>query len=238
MNRGFRTPIPALEITYPEKNDLIPSFLTLLSMHAPHRYFMLHKPYGMESQFVSPHPGPLIGDLSFSFPEGTHAIGRLDKYSEGLLLLTTNKKITALLFESPIPHKRTYLVQVKHLVSEESLAKLRGGVAIRISGEMHYTTPPCEVHIVQPSSFPSPRPFPPYVESTWLSITITEGKFRQVRKMVAAIRHRCMRLLRTSIEEMELGDLQAGVVKEVDETTFFSQLRLKAPVTTVKSPGE
>ena len=196
-------------------------------MHALYRYFMLHKPYGMESQFISPHAGPLLGDLSFSFPPGTHAIGRLDKYSEGLLLLTTNKKITALLFESPVPHKRTYLVQVKHIVSENSLAQLRSGVPIRITGEMHYVTPSCEVHIVQPSHFPSPRPFPHYIESTWLSITITEGKFRQVRKMVAAIRHRCMRLIRTSIEDMELGNLPPGGIKEIDESTFFSQLKLK-----------
>jgi 23S rRNA pseudouridine2457 synthase len=196
-------------------------------MHAPHRYFVLHKPYGMESQFISPHAGPLLGDLSFPFPKGTHAIGRLDKYSEGLLLLTTNKKITALLFESAVPHKRTYLVQVKHKVSEDSLAQLRSGVPIRITGEMHYITPPCEVSLAQPSPFSSPRPFPHYIESTWLSITITEGKFRQVRKMVAAIRHRCMRLIRTSIEDMELGNLQPGMVKEVSESTFFSQLKLK-----------
>lgn len=198
-------------------------------MHAPHRYFMLHKPYGMESQFISPHAGPLLGNLPFSFPPGTHAIGRLDKYSEGLLLLTTNKKITALLFESTVPHKRTYLVQVKHSVTENSLAQLRSGVSIKITGEIHYITPPCEVHIVDPSQFPSPRPFPHYVENTWLSLTITEGKFRQVRKMVAAIRHRCMRLIRTSIEDMELGNLQPGAVKEVDESTFFSQLKLKTP---------
>lgn len=196
-------------------------------MHAPHRYFMIHKPYGMESQFISPYAGPLLGDLSFSFPEGTHAIGRLDKYSEGLLLLTTNKKITALLFEGPVPHKRTYLVQVKHRVNEESLQQLRNGVSIRITGELFYTTPPCEVHIVQPSQFPSPRPIPSYVETTWLNITITEGKFRQVRKMVAAVRHRCIRLIRTSIEDMELGNLQPEAVKEVDEKTFFKQLKLK-----------
>jgi len=196
-------------------------------MHAQFRYFMLHKPYGMESQFISPHPGPLLGDLPFSFPVGTHAIGRLDKYSEGLLLLTTNKKITALLFESSIPHKRTYLVQVKHSVSEENLERLRAGVPIRITGEMYYTTPPCEVQIVEPSPFPSPRPFPPYVENTWLNITLTEGKFRQVRKMVAAINHRCMRLIRTSIEDMELGNLAPRELKEIDQFSFFSQLKLK-----------
>jgi 23S rRNA pseudouridine2457 synthase len=114
-------------------------------------------------------------------------------------------------------------------VDEDSLLQLRNGVSIRISDNEYYTTPPCEVHIVGPSQFPSPRLFPPYVESTWLSITITQGKFRQVRKMVAAIRHRCMRLIRTSIEQMELEKLQPGAVQEVDESTFFRQLKLKMP---------
>jgi 23S rRNA pseudouridine2457 synthase len=116
-------------------------------------------------------------------------------------------------------------------VSEKSLAQLRSGVSIRISGDKYYTTPPCEVHMVQPSTFPSPRPFPSYVENTWIGITITEGKFRQVRKMVGAIHHRCMRLIRTSIEDMELGNLQPGEVKEVEQSAFFAQLKLKVPVT-------
>jgi 23S rRNA pseudouridine2457 synthase len=191
-----------------------------------HRYFVIHKPYGTESQFISNYPGPLLGDLSFTFPPGTHAIGRLDKHSEGLLLLTTDKKITALLFQSKEPHRRTYLVQVKHKVKQESLQQLRSGVSIRITGDEWYTTPACEAEIVAPSQFTSPRPFPPYVESTWLRITITEGKFRQVRKMVGAIRHRCMRLIRTSIEDMELEDLQPGEVKEVTQKEFFAKLKL------------
>jgi 23S rRNA pseudouridine2457 synthase len=195
-------------------------------MQSPSRYFKLHKPYGMESQFISPHEGPLLGNLSFCFPPGTHAIGRLDKYSEGLLLLTTNKKITRLLFEGPVPHRRTYLVQVKHKVSADSLKQLRNGVSIRISSDTFYTTPPCEVDIVQSSDFPSPRAFPPYLESTWLRITITEGKFRQVRKMVAAIHHKCMRLIRTSIEDMELGNLMPGQLIELEEKLFFDQLKL------------
>ncbi len=183
----------------------------------------------MESQFKENYPGLLLRDLSYSFPEGTHAIGRLDKYSEGLLLLTNNKKVTALLFESNIPHRRTYLVQVKHKVSESSLQQLRSGVPIRLKGGDVYTTPPCEVELAEVPPFPSPRPFPPYLESTWLRITLTEGKFRQVRKMVAAIHHRCMRLIRVSIEDMKLGSLPPGAVKEVDESTFFQQLKLATP---------
>ena len=78
-----------------------------------HRYFLVNKPLNMVSQFVSSHDVRLLTDLNFNFPEGTHAIGRLDQNSEGLLLLTTNKKITKLLFQGTVSHKRTYLVQVK-----------------------------------------------------------------------------------------------------------------------------
>ncbi len=77
-----------------------------------HRYFIVYKPVNMVSQFVSTHQVNLLHQLNFVFPEGTHAIGRLDQNSEGLLLLTTNKKITKLLFQGPVPHNRTYLVQV------------------------------------------------------------------------------------------------------------------------------
>lgn len=202
------------------------------------RYFILNKPYGMVSQFVSPYLNTLLGDLSFDFPEGTHAIGRLDKNSEGLLLLTTNKKITALLFQSKVPHKRTYLVQVKHKMNEESLNQLRSGVSIRIKGGRQYVTPPCEVYIVeQPSAFfYEPPKIPDYVSSTWLLITLTEGKFHQVRKMVAAVRHRCMRLIRVSIEDMHLGELQPGKIKEVSEEFFFRELKLENISLEVSTP--
>jgi 23S rRNA pseudouridine2457 synthase len=196
-------------------------------MQQAHRYFVIHKPYGMESQFIANYPSPLLGDLDFNFPEGTHAIGRLDKPSEGLLLLTTNKKITKLLFQSTVPHKRTYLVQVKGLVSEESLQQLRSGVRIRLTGDLFYTTPPCEVALAEAPPFPSPIPFPDaYVATSWITISLTEGKYRQVRKMVAAVRHRCIRLLRIAIEDLQLGTLPPGQVQEMPEAEFFERLKL------------
>ena len=73
----------------------------------PHRYFILNKPFNMVSQFVSTDEVPLLTAIDFNFPEGTHAIGRLDAHSEGLLILTTNKKVTRLLFQGEVPHKRT-----------------------------------------------------------------------------------------------------------------------------------
>lgn len=172
-------------------------------------------------------PGALLGDLAFAFPEGTHAVGRLDKPSEGLLLLTTNSKITRLLFSSGVPHKRTYLVQVKGTVSNEGLQQLQTGVRIRLSGDDYYTTPPCDVSVADAATFSSPAQPSSYQATTWLSITLTEGKYRQVRKMVRAVGHRCFRLIRTSIEDISLDDLQPGEVKELSEAEFFKKLRLK-----------
>lgn len=195
---------------------------------APHRYFILNKPYNMVSQFVSTHAVNLLGDIGFDFPEGIHAIGRLDNLSEGLLILTTNKKITRLLFEAKTPHKRTYLVLVNHTVSEERLQLLRDGITFRIRGGEYYRSLPCEAEIVeQPDiSFPSPYTMTKSIPYTWLRITLTEGKFHQVRKMVAAIHHRCKRLIRVSIEDLTLGDLLPGCIKEIDENDFFILLKI------------
>ncbi|ASZ09688.1 pseudouridine synthase [Chitinophaga pendula] len=196
--------------------------------HSAHRYFAIHKPYDMVSQFVSSVNVPLLGELDFDFPEGTHAIGRLDINSEGLLLLTTNKKVTQLLFQGNVPHDRTYLVMVKDIVSTESLEHLRNGVRIRIKGGSYYTTPPCKVMIAQAphTLWPLPIPHRTDIPHTWLLITLTEGKFHQVRKMVAAVKHKCQRLIRISIEDLQLGDLPPGGVREMDEATFFQQLRI------------
>lgn len=186
----------------------------------------------MVSQFVSSHRVALLGELDFNFPEGTHAIGRLDQHSEGLLLLTTNKKVTRLLFLGNTPHKRTYLVQVNNVLSPENLHRLQTGICIRVKGGVDYTTPPCQVEIVaQPTLlYPFSSPLQQYGVHTWLLITLTEGKFHQVRKMMAAIRHRCKRLIRISIEDLTLDDLAPGCVREVAENDFFNQLNIGEPL--------
>ena len=194
----------------------------------PHRYFVLNKPIQMVSQFVSSHQVRLLGDLDFNFPEGTHAIGRLDQNSEGLLLLTTNKKVTRLLFQGLVPHTRTYLVQVKNTVSAETVLKLSNGIEISASNGTAFTTTPCEVKLVQkpPHLFEAGIPLHHNVKTTWLQITLTEGKFHQVRKMVAAVNHRCLRLIRISIEDIVIGNMQPGEVVELEEADFFSLLKL------------
>ena len=193
-----------------------------------HRYFIINKPYDMVSQFVSSHNVRLLGNLDFDFPEGTHAVGRLDNYSEGLLIMTTNKRVTRLLFQDTIPHRRTYLVKVRYQVSEASLEKLRTGVSIRIRGGGQYTTLPCQAEIIpSPDNLPlNGNETPEYVPHTWLKLTLTEGKFHQVRKMVDALHHRCVRLIRQSIEELELMDLAPGEVRETEEAEFFRRLKI------------
>lgn len=198
-------------------------------MRTAHRYFVLNKPYNMVSQFVSTHDVQLLGDLDFDFPKHTHAIGRLDNHSEGLLLLTTNKKVTRLLFLSEEPHVRTYLVQVNNIVSPQNLQRLQNGVTIKIKAGVQYTTTPCQVSIVTDASTlydlgERLTAWPPF---TWLLITITEGKYHQVRKMISAIRHKCKRLIRISIEDLGLDGLEAGAVRELKEEDFFKKLKIK-----------
>lgn len=193
-----------------------------------HRYFIINKPFDMISQFVSSHDVRLLGELDFHFPEGTHAVGRLDGHSEGLLILTTNKKVTRLLFQGEMPHRRTYLVKVRYQVSPDTLEHIRNGVSIRVNGGGYYTTSPCEAEIVsRPDNlFENGREGEEYIPHTWLKITLTEGKFHQVRKMVGTLRHRCVRLIRLSIEDLELDDLPVGGVKEIGEKAFFEQLKI------------
>lgn len=193
-----------------------------------HRYFAINKPINMVSQFVSPHKVGLLGNLDFNFPPGSHAIGRLDSNSEGLLLLSTNKKITSLLFTGKISHERVYLVQVNNKLTENSLQQLRRGVPIRVDGGETYITPECQVEIVEhpESIYPHIHVANEYGVHTWLLIKLYEGKYRQVRKMISSVYHRCKRLIRVSIEDLQLGNLKPGCVREIEEKDFFEKLKL------------
>ena len=192
------------------------------------RYFLLNKPMNMVSQFVSTHKVQLLSNIDFNFPDGTHAIGRLDQMSEGLLLLTTNKKVTKLLFQGIRPHVRTYLVQVKNKVSQDTLKKLRSGVKISASNATTYTTAPCNVNLIEPpvNLWNNGIILHENQQSDWLRIELTEGKFHQVRKMVATMHHRCIRLVRWSIEDLTVESVAPGEVQELSEAYFFKALNL------------
>jgi len=182
----------------------------------------------MVSQFVSTHDVKLLGSINFAFPEGTHAIGRLDKNSEGLLLLTTDKKVTSLLFQGKQPHTRTYLVQVKNKVSPETVVKLASGILISAADGGEYMTTPCDVRLLEEPEFVHEPEIPLHenVLYSWLLISLQEGRFHQVRKMVAAVHHKCIRLIRISIEDIELGKILPGEVQELSHESFYRKLKL------------
>ena len=184
----------------------------------------------MVSQFVSPHAVGLLGDMDFNFPEGTHAIGRLDMDSEGLLILTTDKRVTRLLFLASKPHLRTYLVMVQNEITAGTFQQLKDGIPIKIKNGEMYIAKPASIEIIKnPAQL---YPFAPdrreFFSHTWLLITLTEGKFRQIRKMVLAARHRCLRLIRLSISNIKLGNLKPGEVRELDEKTFYALLGISS----------
>lgn len=193
-----------------------------------HRYFILYKPVDMVSQFKSKDNVRLLGEIDFDFPEGTHAIGRLDKDSEGLLLLTTDKKVTRLLFQGTIPHKRTYVVQIKNVMTEETALQLSKGIAISAAKGEEYMTTPCKVELIDKPIYIKEALIPLHekVKNCWIQITLTEGRFHQVRKMVAAVQHKCVRLIRTTIEGISIRDMQPGDVKEVTGAFFYEKLKL------------
>ena len=185
----------------------------------------------MVSQFESPHNVGLLGDIDFSFPPGTHALGRLDKDSEGLLLLTTDKRATQLLFSNGTVHRRTYLVMVQNEITPATFAQLKSGVAIKVKNNEHYIARPAALERIE-----DPHVYYGFAKDkreafahTWLLITLTEGKYRQVRKMVLACQHRCLRLIRLSISGIQLGDLQPGEVKEIGEKLFYELLGIQVP---------
>ncbi len=185
-----------------------------------HHHFKLYKPYGMLSQMHSNDPKEknkrFLGEL-YDFPDGIMPVGRLDEKSEGLLLMTTDGQFSDGVNRSGI--EKEYVAQVDGLISPEALERIRQGVEIGLSGSK-YRTRPCTAHALDvPPHLPPPDPgirVDRHRPSSWLSIRITEGKFRQVRKMTAAVGFPTLRLIRVRIGSMKLGELEPGEVEELE----------------------
>ena len=182
-----------------------------------YRHFILHKPFGYLSQFKQNQRKvkKLLGEL-YDFPEGTMAIGRLDENSEGLLLLTTNGGASEVVRSKKV--EKEYFVQLDGIIDQEAIRQLQDGVEIGIRGEK-YKTLPCQVKAIPDPGFP-PRAKkirdPKHGPTTWASITVKEGKNRQVRKMTAAVGLPTLRLIRVRIGNIQLADLAAGEVQEIE----------------------
>jgi len=186
-----------------------------------HHHYMIHKPFGYLSQFVNNQDKrknkKLLGELG-EFPEGIMAIGRLDEDSEGLLLLTTDGKVSEEVRSKKI--EKEYFVQVDGDVTDAGIKLLEEGVEIGIRGTK-YRTLPCKVRKLDPAPNFKARAKKirddRHGPTSWLSIVIGEGKYRQVRKMTAAAGFPTLRLLRVRIGHLHLHDMQAGEIREVDD---------------------
>ena len=189
--------------------------------------FKLYKPYGVLSQFVynqsTRRNKRLLGDL-YSFPKGTMSIGRLDEDSEGLLLLTTDGTTSEVVRSKSV--EKEYYVQLDGRIDDAAVEQLQKGVEIGLQGKK-YITKPCKAYIlVEKPNFPErakkirdERHGP----TSWLSITLTEGKFRQVKKMTAAVGYPTLRLVRVRIGNEHLENMVPGEVREIDFSNFNPQ---------------
>ena len=184
----------------------------------PFRYIALHKPYGYLSQFTGEEGQQTLAD--FSLPKGMYAVGRLDRDSEGLLLLSNDGKFSHRLLDPQFAHERTYWAQVDGVPCEEAISQLCDGLLLK-----GYHTKPCRAQIISPQPDIPPRD-PPIrirksIPTTWISLTLTEGKNRQVRRMTAKVGFPTLRLIRKSIGRLQLADLKVGQWKYVSKTDIM-----------------
>ncbi|CAA9219171.1 MAG: Ribosomal large subunit pseudouridine synthase E [uncultured Adhaeribacter sp.] len=183
-----------------------------------HRHFVIHKPYGYLSQFVGEHANKKYLGSLYPFPAGTMAIGRLDEDSEGLLLLTTDGKVSKYMTSSIV--EKEYYAQVDGLITPPAVAKLQQGIEIGLRN-VKYQTKPCTVFKLDTLPVFGERGRKirddRHGPTSWVSITLTEGKNRQIRKMTAATGFPTLRLVRVRIGSILLADLPAGAVKEVSQ---------------------
>lgn len=175
-------------------------------------YIIFNKPFDVLCQFTSPNPEEkTLGD--FDLPKDIYPVGRLDKDSEGLLLLTNDGSVQNRLANPKHEKEKTYLVQVENTPTKESIKQLERGVIIQKK-----KTLPCKVKIlgedISIEERDPPVRFRKSIPTCWLEIKIKEGRNRQVRRMTAAIGHPTLRLIRQSIDKITIGNLAIGQWKE------------------------
>ena len=179
-----------------------------------HQHFKIFKPYGFLSQFVpeTRKKKKLLGEL-FDFPDKIMAIGRLDHDSEGLLLLTTDGMKSFQVRDKGI--EKEYYVQVDGEITQDAISQLQNGVNISVNGTT-YLTLPCKAFMLEnepklPSRSRNIRGLS-HGPTSWISITICEGKNRQIRKMTAAVGFATLRLVRIRIGDIHIDNMIAGEV--------------------------
>lgn len=181
------------------------------------QYIAFNKPYGVLSQFTSEGGHKSLEE--FGFPKDVYPAGRLDHDSEGLLLLTNDGVFIKKLLSPSFGHPRTYYAQVNGDITSQALLKLEKGVVIG-----GYKTKPCRAEKIEEPPFWERTPPIRYrkdIPTSWISLTLTEGKNRQVRRMTASVGFPTLRLVRVSIGKLKLGDLPCGSWKRVKKSDIL-----------------
>jgi 23S rRNA pseudouridine2457 synthase len=176
------------------------------------KYYKIYKPYGVLSQFTDESGRTTLKNL-YKFPPDVYPVGRLDYDSEGLLLITNDKALNAFLLHPSSKAEKEYLVQVEGKPAAEDIDRLKEGVVLE--GKK---TSPAKAEIIEEPDLP-PR-IPPIrvrksIPESWIRLTITEGRNRQVRKMTAKIGYPALRLVRVRINNITLKGMQPGEVREM-----------------------
>ena len=183
------------------------------------KYILFHKPYGVLSQFTDEGTGhPTLKDF-VRIPD-VYAAGRLDRDSEGLLLLTDDGGLVRQLTDPKNKVTKTYWVMVEGVPAPEKLAKLAEGVRIR-----DHLTHSAQVRVIPEPDLPDrSRPVTPHGPTAWLEIKLREGKKRQIRHMTAAVGLFTLRLVRVAIGGIRLGDLKPGEFRELSRREVYADL--------------
>jgi 23S rRNA pseudouridine2457 synthase len=169
------------------------------------RYLLFNKPYGVLSQFTDEGTGHPTLKHYIDVPN-VYAAGRLDRDSEGLLLLTDDGSLIKRLTDPKHHVEKTYWVLVEGYPIQEKLNQLERGIPLK-----DYVTLPAKVRFIsEPSLPPRSKPVTPHGPTAWIEIKLREGKKRQIRHMTAAVGLPTLRLVRVAIGGVRLGNLESG----------------------------
>jgi len=191
-----------------------------------YRYFVIYKPFGILSQFSG--ESDTLKEV-FDFPKDVYPVGRLDKDSEGLLLITDDKALNNYLLNPVFGHTRTYLAQVEGLPDPEAIRALEIGVDINVDGKMYRTKKAFAKLLENPPVLPERNPPIRYrksVPDSWVQLSLIEGKNRQVRKMTAAVGFPTLRLVRWSMEKLSIEGYQVGEVRTFTQEEIYALLHV------------
>ena len=193
------------------------------------RYFLIYKPYGTLSQFSRDGDKLTLADLDVDFPGDVYPVGRLDADSEGLLLLTNDKQLNHRLLNPKFRHNRTYYVQVEGALNDEACRQLSEGVTISVDGKPYHTLPAHARPLVPEPDLPARNPpirHRASIPTSWVAISLHEGKNRQVRRMTAAVGFPTLRLVRWAIERFTAEGMASGDVRELSGAEVMQGLQI------------